>query len=140
MHTQRLAVMIIAAIGMLTTFMPWVNAPIIGGIDGTHGDGWITMALFAIPAIICLINDKTKPLAGNMLYAAVVPALIAEAIAIWKIVDFKASMENLGNDNPFGEMLGATVSIGFGLYLLILSAIALPVAAFLMKSGKNEQA
>lgn len=139
MNSQKLTVLIIAAIGMLATFMPWVNAPIIGSIDGTKGDGWITMALFAIPAILCLLNDKTEPLIGPKRYLAVIPALIIAVIAIWKIIDFRSGMETLDQNNPFAEMVGASVSIGFGLYLLVLAAIALPIAAFVVKDKRSKE-
>ena len=47
MHRQRLVIAVVAVIGMLATFMPWVSVPIAGTINGTKSDGWITLALFA---------------------------------------------------------------------------------------------
>ena len=60
MNKQRLAILIVAGLGALATFMPWVKAPIVGTINGTKGDGWITLVLFAVPLVISLLNDKTK--------------------------------------------------------------------------------
>lgn len=57
MNKQRLAILILAGLGALATFMPWVKAPIVGTINGTKGDGWITLALFAVPLVISLLND-----------------------------------------------------------------------------------
>ena len=54
------------------------------------------------------------------------------AIGVWKIIDFNSKMSNIG-DNPFAKALGATVSIEFGLYLVVLAGIALPIFAFLIK-------
>ena len=41
-------------------------------------------------------------------------------------------MSDIG-DNPFAKALVATVSIEFGLYLVVLAGIALPIVAFLIK-------
>jgi hypothetical protein len=132
MNKQRLAILIVAGLGALATFMPWVKAPIIGSINGTKGDGWITLMLFVIPLIISLLNDKSKRLVGGLLYGAIVPGIIAGVIGAWKIFDFKSKMSSLAN-NPFGEAIESSVSIEFGLYLVVLSGIALPIVAFLVK-------
>lgn len=130
MHKQKLTVLIIAIIGMLCTFMPWINAPIVGAINGTQGDGWITLALFSIPAILCLINDQASPLKRGSIYlVAAIGGLIA-IIAIYKMIDFTAGMAEIGKDNPFAEILDNSISIGFGLYILVLAGIALPIAVF----------
>jgi hypothetical protein len=132
MNKQRLAILIVAGLGALATFMPWVKAPIVGTINGTKGDGWITLVLFAVPLVISLLNDKTKALKDGQLYGAIIPSLVAGAIGIWKIIDFNSKMSDIG-DNPFAKALGATVSIEFGLYLVVLAGIALPIVAFLIK-------
>lgn len=130
MHKQRLAILIAAGLGALATFMPWVKVPIIGTINGTSGDGWATLILFAIPLVLSLLKDRSKELSGGQLIVAVIPGIFAAMIGIWKIVDFNAALSGL-DGNPFAEMLGAGVSIGFGLYLVILAGLALPVITFL---------
>ena len=132
MNKQRLAILIVAGLGALATFLPWVKVPIVGTINGTAGDGWITLVLFAVPLVISLLNDKTKALKGGLLYGAIIPSLVAGALGIWKIIEFNSKMSEI-EDNPFAKALGATVSIEFGLYLLVLAGIALPIVAFLIK-------
>jgi hypothetical protein len=139
MNKQRLGILIVAVVGMLATFMPWVNVPIIGSVDGTKGDGWITFVLFAIPLIICLLNDKSKSVKGVLLIAAIIPSLIAAIIGTWKIIDFKSKMGQTG-DNPFAQALSSSISVGFGLYLVVLSGIALPIVSFLIKYNSTELA
>ena len=127
MNKQRLAILIVAGLGALATFMPWVKVPIVGTINGTKGDGWITLALFAVPLIISLLNDKTKALKGGLLYGAIIPSLLAGAIGVWKIIEFNSKMSDIG-DNPFAKALGAAFSIEFGLYALLSNLITtLPV-------------
>jgi hypothetical protein len=132
MNKQKLAILIVAGLGALATFMPWVKVPIVGTINGTKGDGWITLVLFAIPLVISLLNDKTKALKGGLLYGAIISSLVAGAIGLIKIINFNSKMSDIG-DNPFAKALGATVSIEFGLYLVVLAGVALPIVAFLIK-------
>lgn len=120
--------------------MPWVKAPIVGALNGTKGDGWITLGLFAVPLVITLLNDKTKALKGGLLYGAIIPSLIAGAIGIWKIIDFNSTMNSTMSDigdNPFAQVLGAAFSIEFRLYLVVLAGIALPIVAFLFKDKEE---
>ena len=133
MNKQRFAILIVAVLGALATFMPWVKAPIVGTINGTKGDGWVTLVLFAVPLVISLLNDITKALKGGLLYGAIIPSLVAGAIGVWKIFDFNSKMSDIGN-NPFAKALLATVSIEFGLYLVVLAGIALPIFAFFIKN------
>lgn len=130
MNKQRLAILIVAGLGALATFMPWVKLPFIGTINGTKGDGWITLILFAVPIVISLLNDKSTAIKGGLLYGAFIPGILAGLIGLWKIIALNSRMSNFGG-NPFGA-----VSIEFGLYLIVLTGIALPFVAFLVKDEK----
>jgi hypothetical protein len=128
MNKQRLAILIVAGLGVTATFLPWVKAPIIGTINGTMGDGWITLVLFSSPLIISLLNDKTTKIEGGWLYGAIIPSLVAGVIGIWKILYI----------NSIISAIDASVSIEFGLYLLVLSGISLPILAFVVKDNKAD--
>ncbi len=84
MSKQRLGILILAVIGMLSTFMPWVKVPIVGIVKGTEDEGWLTFILFAIPLVLSLLNDKSKPLKEKLLIGSIVPSIIAALIGIWK--------------------------------------------------------
>ena len=142
MNQQRLAILIAAGLGALATFMPWVKAPFIGTIAGSQGDGWVTLALFSVAIVVSLLSDKTKRVEGGALYAAVIPPIIAALIGIQKISYFSsimAEMEADMGDNPFAMALGATVSIEFGLYLIVLAGIAVPALAYLIHDGQKTE-
>jgi hypothetical protein len=137
MNNQRLAVVVIAAVGMLGTFMPWVNIPIVGSVNGTKGDGWITFFIFAIPLLLNLLSEKTLPLSINITYITIAAGVTAAGFAVWKIIDFNRSMPDVDKDNPFAKMLSSTVSVGFGLYLIAIAGIAMAGVAIALKSKGN---
>jgi len=130
MNRQRVLIAVTAGVGMLCTFLPWVTIPIFGSISGARGDGWITFALFLVALLMALLSgDKERPLTGKLLPAVLAPAVLAAGIGIWKIIDFNQKMgSSLGQDD-FSKFMGASVSIGFGLYLLVIAGIALVVVA-----------
>lgn len=131
MHTQRIVVLICGVLGALVTFLPWATVPIIGTISGTVGDGWITLALF-LPAVgLVLAGDRARPLAGGARLGAVIPAALASALGVWKIIDFNSAMQ-APEDNPFAEALSAGVSVGAGLYLVALMGVAIAISSFVL--------
>lgn len=125
MNKQRIAILVAAAAGMLGTFLPWVTVPFIGSINGTEGDGYITLALYAVTLGLMLAGNRTLPVSGGMMWGALAPALIASAIGIWKLVDFNSAV----SDNPFAS----AISIGVGLYIVALAGIIATVLAFVIK-------
>jgi hypothetical protein len=70
-----------------------------------------------------------------MLYGAIIPSIIAGFIGIWKIIDFNSKMSDI--DYAVAKALGATVSLEFGLYLVVLVGVGLPIAAFLIKDKET---
>lgn len=136
MNKQRIAILIAAGLGVLSTFMPWVTMPFIGSINGMHEVGWTILILFIIPLIISLTGDKKVALKGGLLYAAIIPSIIAGIIGIWKMVELKTEFSNEMGDNPFTDLFEASVSIGLGLYLVVIAGIALPILAFAIKDNQ----
>lgn len=136
MNKQRLGILITAALGALATFMPWVKMPLVGTVNGTQGDGWITFALFLVPVVLTLLNDKSVPLKGAKLYGSIACAIIASLIGILKVSELSSISDSSGNE--FAKALSDSISIGFGLYMVILAGIALPIVAYLIKDKSKE--
>ena len=108
MEKKRKFILIIAVVGMIGTFLPWASA--FGfTVSGTKGDGWITLALFAVGGAIAFFSgEKTEALKKKIMTAVWVPAALAAVIALLKI--FKS--------RPAG------LSIGIGLYLIAIAGLA----------------
>ena len=100
-HKQRIVILSAAAAGMLGTFLPWVHVPILGSVNGTGGDGWITLLLFLPAAILGLRGNKQQPLVARIRLGAVIPAALASLIGLWKIIEFKTGISQAAAGNPF---------------------------------------
>ena len=133
---QKQVVVVSAAIGMLCTFLPWAKVPIVGSVSGTEGDGWITLLLFAVPLVLALRGDKLTAFTKKESYIAAAAAAIAGVIGIWKIADVNSVKDSLGDD-AFGAMFSSSVSVGFGLYLLVISSVAVVVGSLFVKNKES---
>ena len=124
MNDQRLAIILLAAIGMATAFMPWIKVPLRGLVMGTNYSGWITFFLFLVTFIIPFTGKRSSVLKGVGLYSILILSLIAAAVGIWKIIDL---------DGPL-------VSVEYGLYLMTLTGVVIPLAVFIIGKRKSDAA
>jgi hypothetical protein len=113
MHASRIALVVASALGMICTFLPWVSVPFIGAVYGTRGDGWITFAVCAGAMVCAVVGERRSALA---LWAILISALCGITASLIGVLDI-ARVDNALVDNPFG----AAVSIGPGLYLLVVA-------------------
>lgn len=131
MHKQRLAILITAGLGAFATFMPWAEDSIMGTIYGTNGDGWINLMLFAAPLVISLLGDKTKSIkGGRLLYGAIIPSIIAGILGFVVINHFKS-------ETYLTILYGTGSTVEFGLYLVVLAGIGLPILAVFLKDKES---
>jgi len=136
-HLQRIAIIGAASVGALSIFMPWVTMPMVGTVSGARGDGWLTFLLFIPPIVLALRGNKLAPLTGGTRIGAAVPAALAGAMGLYKIVQFNSAMTGAGNGHPLAAAFAGAVRLRFGVYLLVLAAIAVCVAAWILE--KREQ-
>jgi hypothetical protein len=127
MRFQRVGIIIAAAAGMLGTFLPWVNVPILGSFVGTQSDGWITFVLFALTAFLAIVGNKQRVLRGGQFFITMLFGVAAGGFGLWKIIDFHTSIGNTASDNPLTRAVGSVVSIGVGLYLIVIAGLAVLV-------------
>ncbi len=121
MNDQRLSILILSAMGMAATFMPWVKVPVLGYRLGTDYLGWVTFAIFFIIFFLAFIGDRAVNLPKLKLNSVIFLSLVSAGIGVWKIIDL---------DGPVG-------SVEYGLYLMALIGVVIPLAVFIMRRGKD---
>jgi hypothetical protein len=129
--SQRVVLMVAAAAGMLGTFLPWVNIPIRGSVAGTEGDGWITLGLFAIALVVALSG---VPGLGRRICMGLA-GVAASAIGVHDAANvFALKAEMSAEGDRFSETLASSVSVGGGLYLVIIAGLVVALGALLRGS------
>ena len=139
MHQQRLYVLIAAAAGMLGTFLPWVSLPFLGSVSGTSAgaDGWISFVFFGVVLAMTLIGKREALLEGWHFMLAIIFGAAGAIFALWKIIDINSVIGGKGQ-GEMGKAMGKMVSVGFGLYLIVIAGIAVVVLAFVMQKGAKK--
>ncbi|MDR2583248.1 MAG: WG repeat-containing protein [Fibromonadaceae bacterium] len=166
MNKQKIALIVASGLGMLAILMPWVNVPLLGSISGKQIPDdrcWLPSIIFAIPLIIALLGDRAKPLIGNIKYAAFIPGLINAIGGIMVIANFeeikKSFLTEIGN--KAGAFLGKdamslldglggsieqaaeqalkAISVGFGIYLIIIAGIGVCLISLFAKWFGNTE-
>ncbi len=130
LHRQRFAICVLAGIGMIATFMPWVHAPIIGSVSGAAGDGWITLILLTFPVVFAWRGEKLAPIMGNARLGTAITAGLVCLVGLYKVADFNYRMSDIDQDNLFAVALVGMAHIGIGLYVLIAASAALVAIAW----------
>jgi hypothetical protein len=147
LNPQRLAVAIAAAVGGIATFLPWATVPIMGTVDGTVGDGWITLGLFAGVAAAAFLGERSQQMTGWAQLGGGVMSTIAGGIGVAKILHFRQLIQSMKGDAApdsleeamKGLMANAT-RLGPGLYVLVAASVAAVIAIVLLRSKRQEAA
>jgi hypothetical protein len=140
MHKAKLYTIIAAGVGALASFLPWASVKAFGmsasvsGVDGS--DGWINIFLFAPAIVLCLMGNKLQPLAGGHQLGAVIPAGIAGILGLYKIIQVSGTGPTKGKGGEIpeavGKMMDVGASPGIGLFLIVLAAVAVGVAVYVL--------
>ncbi len=120
---QRRFVLIAAAAGLISMFLPWIRISIFGltqSVNGLHGTGILVFLCFAASGIVAYLGDQSKNLEKTMWMITLIFAALATLIVVGKII------------NASRSIYGAYLS--FGIYLAALAAIGILASAFLFRS------
>ena len=130
---QRLALMVASFLGVLSGLFPWYSAKYAGititanafgvkALGESQGNvlGVISVVVFAAALVLCFLGDRRMPV-GNRKFVFAAAGVVNLAIGISQFVVF--------NGEEY-EMLKQVGGIGFGLYLLVLMAIAICAIPF----------
>ena len=128
MNKQRVSVLLAAGAGIVGTLMPWVTVSMLGISQSENGlgtgDGKIIIGLFGIACLLSLLGDWSFGVEGGARIGAIVLGLVGAIIALMDINNFH---EKVGG-------MGGLASIGFGLYLIVIAGVLLPILAFAVPS------
>jgi acyl dehydratase len=116
----------------------------MGTIDGTVGDGWITLGLFAGVVAAALFGQRSQQMAGLAQLGGGVLSTIAGGIGVAKILQFRQMIEGLKGDAAPGSLEGAmkglmanATRLGPGLYVLVAASVAAVIAIVVLRSKRE---
>jgi len=124
MNKQRKFVLIAAAAGIISMFLPWISISMFGAsesVNGMHDKGILVFICFAASGIIAYLGDQTKNLDKTMWTVTLLAGVIALLFTIWFY------------SQATGSIMGSSL-IGFGVYIAGLASIGIIAAAYMFRS------
>ena len=134
MNRQRFAVLIVAIIGIIATFLPWYRIMEVGTILGMSSSGWFTILMFIVTIILAVRKNLHEDMTMGVSWCITICSLLASFAVLWKMIDIwfaKEGMFSLGG-NMYGIM-GSQVKVEYGAWLVVIAGICVPLAAFKRK-------
>lgn len=154
MHKSRIWIASIAAFGLVTPFLPWVNLLGLIGVTGTAvAQGWLVFIIFAVALALALTGSRAYPLDSGRRGGIAILGVAAVGFGIWKAIEikngtidlgaqFNSQLEEAGGEGGAAlgrgmmKMLGGSdqlLEMAFGVYTVIITGAALTIAALLKK-------
>ena len=147
MSRQKIVIIVLSVVGLISTFLPWVKGFWIGTVVGISGLPenmdviWLVLVAFLIPMIICLIN-KSEYLKDGILLLSILPPLVVVLISLsFLTLDLNSSKYFFQSNADM--LLGVSGASELGLrlgpapYIVFIVSILIPVFGFALKGRKK---
>lgn len=135
MNKQRFAVIIVAIVGMIATFLPWYKIVQVGSVSGMSSSGWFTFVMFVIVIVLAFRKNLHEDISMGISWCITICSLLASFVVLWRMIDVwfaKEGMFSLGGG--MAGILGSQVSIGYGAWVVVAAGICVPFAAYLFRN------
>ena len=119
------------------SFGPWAKIFVITA-NGLDGDGWLTLVagLAALGLIAVYVRSNRRPRPMWPLLATVVLAGIAAAIGVYDWAQIERVVDTSSEEEPFDF----SISVGWGLVLMTISAFSLGISALVVLFRRAREA
>ena len=132
LHKQRKFILILAAIGAISVFLPWFTISAEGlGVrvsdseSGFHGTGVLVFLAFVAAGILTLVGDQTRTMDRTIWTSTLCAGGVALLFVVINIV------RTSGSGDGFGF---AHAGPGFGVWIALLGSIGTLAAAWLLRT------
>jgi hypothetical protein len=122
--------LVCSTVGGAATFLPWATAGELS-LPGTKGAGWVSLALFALPLLFSLAGRRRQPV---IMPLRITTFFLGAGAAGWGGLTAMGLDAAMKESDPY---LDAVVSIGPGLWLVIVAGVALAILPYVVGSGQK---
>ena len=128
LNKQRKLILISAAAGIISIFLPWFSAGAFGfsvHVNGFHGWGVLAFISFLGVAIISLMGDQSSALDKGTWFAAIICGALALLSVIITLISSASNSTDLGF---------ASAGLGFGIWVALVASIAVTLFAWMFRN------
>jgi len=127
MHSQRIALLLSAVVGIIGTFLPymksWFNSATL--FEAHDGSGYMIIAAFVISAIVALIGNEKNAITSGQLAGAIIPGIIPGTLLLILLLGSK--------QNDFARIF-TNFEIGF--YLVLIASLSILISGLALVTDK----
>jgi Na+/pantothenate symporter len=132
LHKQRKFILVLAAIGAISVFLPWFTVSAEGlGVrisesqNGFRGTGVLVFLAFMVAAVLALLGHQAQNMDKTMWMAT----LCVGAIALLFVVVNLAKTPNSGDGFGFAQ-----AGPGFGIWISLVASVGTLAAAWVLRN------
>jgi len=132
MNKQRKLILVAAALGVVSIFLPWFSAGAFGfsvHVNGFHGWGILAFICFLGTAIISIAGDQNLALDKGMWFATI----LCGSLALLSVIITLISSGSESADFGF-----ASAGVGFGIWISLLASIAIMLCAWMFRNPAHD--
>lgn len=130
LNTQRKLILIAAAIGVISIFLPWITVSIFGQSNSANGfrdTGIVVFLAFVAAGVVSVMGDQTSKLDKKMW----IIALGAGAVAlVFTLISF-------GTFSGGGGWGLVEAGYGFGIWIALIASIGILAFAWMHKNPED---
>ena len=135
MHKQRLIIIVVAAVGLISVFLPWASAEGWGESETINGLNTLNNGLFALISFIAagalaFLGDKNESVSSDSKFkwGVVAAGALATVIALIDLINIATTD---------ASAIGIDYSPSFGVFLALIAGAAVAAVAFLLGDNKS---
>ena len=135
MHLQRILVVSFSFLGIISVFLPWFsfdNLLIDYTVNGKERNGWFVIGLFALCILLSVLKDLHKSIEKGFSIGIILSSILTSVIIIIDLLTM-----NNQTDNLIGNLFKTKINLEYGIYLILICGIGIPIALFILKDKKN---
>ncbi len=132
MHIQRAIVISLSFMGIISVFLPWFSFEsflVEYSENGLERNGWFIILLFSFCIILTILKDLNQTIGFVFKVGIILCSFLASSIVIIDVLTLNDETNNL-----VGNLLKTSITIGAGIYLLIISGLSIPLVVLLYRN------
>ena len=132
MHIQRAIVISLSFMGIISVFLPWFSFEsflVEYSENGLERNGLFIILLFSFCIILTILKDLNQTIGFVFKVGIILCSFLASSIVIIDVLTLNDETNNL-----VGNLLKTSITIGAGIYLLIISGLSITLVVLLYRN------
>jgi uncharacterized protein len=101
-HKQRLAILVVASVGLLACFIPLGHVPLVWSLQGIQGARDVALGVFGMVVVLVLLGPRSREMRPPARIGSVVATCLLWAFCMFRIGALGIGLPSFDEDDPRG--------------------------------------